>query len=111
MGLWHGFTQLRYSQQKLERCVWLDGIGFSLLSVPQVAYSISSAVNWLTQILLNQVTPVAMARIEWRYYFLFVVTNIVSAGALLLLYPETNGKSLEQMDEVRPLPRFLRLIC
>ena len=110
MGLWHGFTQLRYSQQKLERCVWLDGIGFSLLSVPQVAYSISSAVNWLTQILLNQVTPVAMARIEWRYYFLFVAANIVSAGALLLLYPETNGKSLEQMDEVRPLLRFLRLI-
>lgn len=51
-----------------------------------------------------------MARIEWRYYFLFVAANIVSAGALLLLYPETNGKSLEQMDEVRPLLRFLRLI-
>ena len=73
-----------------------------------MAYSISSAANWLTQILLNQVTPVAMARIGWRFYFLFVATNLVSAMTLLLLYPETNGKSLEQMDEVRLTPQVLR---
>lgn len=48
-----------------------------------------------------------MARTEWRFYFLFVATNLVSAVTLLLLYPETNGKSLEQMDEVRLTPQFL----
>lgn len=72
-----------------------------------MGYPISSAVNWLSQILFNQVTPVAIARIGWNFYFVFVATNLVSAGAPLLLYPETNGKSLEQMDEVRPSPQFL----
>lgn len=60
----------------------------------------ASAVNWLVTLLFNQVSPIALNNIGWRFYFLFVATNFVSAGILFILYPETSGKSLEEIDLV-----------
>jgi len=60
----------------------------------------ASAVNWLVTLLFNQVSPIALKKSEWRFYFLFVATNFISALVLLFLYPETSGKSLEAIDLV-----------
>lgn len=66
----------------------------------QLGYSISSAVNWLVNILLNQVGPIGIANSGWRFYFLFVATNVVSAGVIFMWYPESSGIPLEKIDKV-----------
>jgi hypothetical protein len=63
----------------------------------------ASAVNWLVTLLFNQTGPIALDRSGWKFYFLFVATNFISALILLFLYPETSGKSLEAIDLVRSL--------
>lgn len=61
----------------------------------------ASAVNWLVTLLFNQTSPIALDHSGWKFYFLFVATNFISALVLLFLYPDdTSGKSLEAIDLV-----------
>lgn len=46
------------------------------------------------------VTAVALEAISWRYYILFVVLNVVYAGAWYVFGVETGGRTLEELDEV-----------
>ncbi|ODM14528.1 hypothetical protein SI65_10014 [Aspergillus cristatus] len=51
-----------------------------------------------TQIRSKGYSMASAVNCEWRFYFLFVATNFISALVLLFLYPETSGKSLEAID-------------
>jgi hypothetical protein len=46
------------------------------------------------------VTAVALEAISWRYYILFVVLNLVYAGAWYVFGVETGGRTLEELNEV-----------
>ena len=68
--------------------------------VRSIGFSISSVVNYATMVLFSQVSPIGFANIKWRYYIFFICSNAASAVIVFLFFPETKGKSLEQMDEV-----------
>ncbi|KAL6242160.1 hypothetical protein RBB50_011072 [Rhinocladiella similis] len=53
-----------------------------------------------TGLLFNQLSPKAFARIGWRYYAVFVVCDAVAALAFFTIFPETKGKTLEEIAEV-----------
>jgi MFS family permease len=54
-----------------------------------------------TTLLIGQVAnPVAMGRLGWRYYILFCVLDALFFVCVWFLYPETKGKSLEEVAEV-----------
>jgi hypothetical protein len=57
-------------------------------------------VNVLINIVLNQVSPIAFANIGWRYYLVFIVTNLISAVVVFLYFPETKGKTLEEISKL-----------
>lgn len=40
-------------------------------------------------IVLSQITPVALANISWRYYAVFIATNLTAAAVYLFFLPET----------------------
>ncbi|KAH7131286.1 general substrate transporter [Dactylonectria macrodidyma] len=44
--------------------------------------------------------PVAMASIGWRYYILFCCLNVVFLTVVWFIFPETKGKSLEEIASV-----------
>ncbi|KAF0315081.1 hypothetical protein GQ607_017692 [Colletotrichum asianum] len=53
-----------------------------------------------TAIWLSQVSPTAFEALEWKFYFIFIATN-VSAGLVYYSFlPETNQLSLEQIAAV-----------
>ena len=55
--------------------------------------------NWLVSTLFAQVSPIALRRIKWRYYFVFVAFNIVvTIPTIALLFKETRQLSLEEID-------------
>jgi hypothetical protein len=48
-------------------------------------------------LLFNQLSPKAFAAISWRYYAVFVACDVVAAFCFFVFYPETKGKTLEEM--------------
>lgn len=51
-------------------------------------------------LLFNQVSPMAFAGLQWRYYAVFIACDVVAAGCFFVFYPETKGKTLEEMAEL-----------
>jgi len=70
------------------------------MRVRAIGTSVCTCANWASNVLISQVSPIGMARLKYRFYILFVVTNLCNALIVFFFFPETKGKSLEEMDEV-----------
>lgn len=44
------------------------------------------------------VTPVAIETIGWKYYLLFMIISIIIVPVVYFTYPETMGRSLEELE-------------
>ncbi|KAJ5155774.1 hypothetical protein N7492_008577 [Penicillium capsulatum] len=55
--------------------------------------------NWAVGTLWNQVSPVALGQMQWRFYYVFVAWNLcVSLPVIYFFFPETKQKTLEEID-------------
>ncbi|KAL2016689.1 hypothetical protein VTK56DRAFT_3191 [Thermocarpiscus australiensis] len=79
---------------------WIYPVEIFPMQIRSIGFSISSVVNYATMVLFSQVSPIGLANIGWKYYIFFTCSNLACAAVVLLFYPETQGKSLEQMDEL-----------
>lgn len=62
--------------------------------------SIAVCSNVLVNILFNQVSPIAFAHVGYKYYSVFICTNAIGAVVVFLMFPETKGKSLEEISAI-----------
>ncbi|KAF8857187.1 general substrate transporter [Acephala macrosclerotiorum] len=62
--------------------------------------SISTFVNWTLNLIFAQISPNALSTIGFKYFYVFFVFGIIAVVCYSLFYPETKGKTLEQMDEL-----------
>lgn len=62
------------------------------------ANAISTATLWIFNFLLAEVTPVAFDSIDNRYYIVFAVCNAVMVLSVYFFFPETKGRTLEEID-------------
>ncbi|KAJ2970525.1 hypothetical protein NQ176_g8148 [Zarea fungicola] len=51
-------------------------------------------------LIFNQLSPRAFEAIGWRYYAVFMVCNVISSITYFLVFPETKGKTLEEITEI-----------
>ncbi|CAM1507952.1 Fc.00g048000.m01.CDS01 [Cosmosporella sp. VM-42] len=51
-------------------------------------------------LVFNQLSPKAFNAIGWRYYAVFMGCNLVSSAVFFLVFPETKGKTLEEITEI-----------
>ncbi|KAL5365780.1 general substrate transporter [Aspergillus floccosus] len=70
------------------------------LQVRAAVNAVSTATVWVFNFLLAQVTPVGFATINNRYYIIFAVINAAMIPAVFFFFPETKGRSLEEIDEI-----------
>ncbi|KKK19728.1 hypothetical protein P175DRAFT_0500238 [Aspergillus ochraceoroseus IBT 24754] len=55
--------------------------------------------NWAVSTLWAQVSPIALGKIQWKFYFIFAAWNIlVTLPCIYLFFVETKQKSLEEID-------------
>lgn len=62
--------------------------------------AVSTATLWVFNFLVAQVTPVGLNTIENRYFIIFAVFNAVIGLLVFFCFPETKGRSLEEIDEI-----------
>lgn len=62
--------------------------------------AIAVSAQWLSQFLVGQVTPPGTANLGNRYWIIYAVLNACFIPLVYLFFPETNGRSLEEIDQV-----------
>ncbi|OSX58727.1 hypothetical protein POSPLADRAFT_1172955 [Postia placenta MAD-698-R-SB12] len=65
-----------------------------------IGTSVATCANWALNVLFSQVSNLAIANISWKYYLVFICLNTVDFVVITIFFPETKGKTLEQMAEV-----------
>ncbi|KAL1859674.1 hypothetical protein VTK73DRAFT_7511 [Phialemonium thermophilum] len=56
--------------------------------------------NVIINIVFNQVSPIAFSEVGYKYYSLFICTNLLGAVVVFILFPETKGKTLEEIAQI-----------
>ncbi|EPS34664.1 hypothetical protein PDE_09628 [Penicillium oxalicum 114-2] len=62
--------------------------------------SISISISWAISILVANVTPIAFNNMGQRYFLFYAGFNACMIPAVFYFFPETSGRSLEEIDEV-----------
>ncbi|KAJ5771121.1 uncharacterized protein N7511_003172 [Penicillium nucicola] len=77
---------------------WLYPAEISPLRTRAKANAVSTCSNWLFNFTVVMITPVMVANIKWGTYLFFAIMNAVFIPPMILFYPETAGRSLEEID-------------
>ncbi|CAI2164591.1 11309_t:CDS:10 [Funneliformis geosporum] len=73
---------------------WIYPAEIYPLRIRGKAMSVTTASNWLFNFVIGQIVPYLLD----STYIIFGVFGIIMAVSVLIFYPETKGKSLEEMD-------------
>jgi hypothetical protein len=60
--------------------------------------SYAALANWLFNFALNMFTPPAFVNITWKVFIIFGVLCLAAAAWFFFTYPETCGKTLEEIE-------------
>lgn len=78
--------------------MWLLPPELTSLEIRAPAAAISTACNWISNFLVVMITPVCFESIGPFTYTIFAAINFLIIPVLYVFYPETRGRSLEEMD-------------
>lgn len=70
------------------------------LSIRGPANALATAANWLSNFIVVLSTPALFLDTTWKTYIVFGVLNFSFIPIIYFLYPETGGRSLEEVDVV-----------
>lgn len=62
--------------------------------------SMATATNWSLNLVFAQCSPIALTSIKYKYLYCFVGFNWAAMILVWAFYPETVGRSLEEVEEV-----------
>ncbi|GME50698.1 general substrate transporter [Neofusicoccum parvum] len=77
---------------------WLYAAEITPLHLRHVGSAVGVFSEWLWTFVIAQMAPTAIANTGWRIYLLFCVMLFLSIPFSFFLLPETNGKTLEEID-------------
>ncbi|KAM0554887.1 hypothetical protein ACHAPJ_006622 [Fusarium lateritium] len=77
---------------------WIVPAESTPLSIRGPVNALSTSSNWICNFMVVMVTPVAFTNIGWRTYIIFAILNATAIPVIYIFYPETRGRSLEEVD-------------
>lgn len=60
--------------------------------------AIGTATNWICNFIVVEITPTGIQNLQWRFYIIWVVFNLVFVPTVYFFYPETANRTLEDLD-------------
>ncbi|SPO24836.1 probable sugar transporter [Ustilago trichophora] len=79
---------------------WLYPAEITPLAIRAQANGISTSANWLFNFMVVMVTPIMFYNIGYQTYVVFAVLNFVILVVTFFIFPETAGRSLEEMSAI-----------
>ncbi|KAG0369674.1 high affinity glucose transporter [Gamsiella multidivaricata] len=70
------------------------------LRIRSKAVSLSTASNWAFNFILAYAVPPALQNIQYRTYYIFGGFCVAMTIHVFFMFPETKGRTLEEMDEL-----------
>jgi len=70
------------------------------LSVRGKGMSIAASSNWMNNFIVGQVTPTMMEKLSYGTFLFFGIFSLLGGIFIWFFVPETNGRTLEEMDEL-----------
>lgn len=80
--------------------IWLYCSEIFPLKQRAVANGLTGAANWIFNFALAMFVPTAFKNITWKTYVIFAVFCFVMFFHVFFLFPETKGKTLEEIDQM-----------
>ncbi|KAI0592988.1 general substrate transporter [Biscogniauxia sp. FL1348] len=77
---------------------WLYPTEINSLSMRTKGAALGTATNWIVNFLVVEITPVGIQSIGWKFYIIWTVFNFSFVPIVYFLYPETAGRTLEDID-------------
>lgn len=77
---------------------WLYPAELSPIKTRAKANAVSTCSNWLFNFTVVMITPPMVDGIQWGTYLFFAAWNAVFIPVVYFFYPETAGRSLEEID-------------
>ncbi|OBT68260.1 hypothetical protein VE03_02339 [Pseudogymnoascus sp. 23342-1-I1] len=77
---------------------WLYPAEVNPIKTRGKANAISTCTNWLFNFVVVMVTPIMISNIGWATYLVFAIINACFLPVIFFFYPETQGRSLEEID-------------
>ena len=68
------------------------------LVIREKGLALANVCYWLFQFLIVEITPTALANIGYKFYIILACFNLCSTLIVYFCYPETKGRSLEEID-------------
>lgn len=79
---------------------WLYPAEISPIKTRAKANALSTCTNWTFNFLIVMVTPIMVRNIGWGTYLFFACVNACFFPVIYFFYPETAGRSLEEIDVI-----------
>ena len=79
---------------------WLLPSELTPINIRAPANGISTAANWCFNFVVVMTTPIGNKQIGPYLYAVYAVINFLMIPTIYFLYPETSGRTLEEMDEI-----------
>ncbi|KAA1066509.1 hypothetical protein PGT21_031913 [Puccinia graminis f. sp. tritici] len=79
---------------------WLYPAEITPLEIRAASNGISTASNWIFNFIIVLITPIAFENIGYKTYIIFAVTNFFIFPVVYFFFPETAGRTLEEIDEI-----------
>lgn len=77
---------------------WIYPPEINPLRTRTAATAVSTCTNWLSNFAVVMFTPVFVGNAGWGAYLFFALINFIWVPVIFLYYPETAGRSLEEID-------------
>jgi hypothetical protein len=77
---------------------WLYPAELMPLRIREKGMGIAVVFYWLFQFMMVEITPIALQNIGYRFYIILACFNATIAVMIFFWFPETKGKSLEEID-------------
>jgi hypothetical protein len=68
---------------------WLYPPEINSLAMRTKGAAVSTSVNWMTNFIIVQITPIGIQNLGWRFWIIFTVFNAAFLPVIYFLYPET----------------------